>query len=240
MATNTIVDPEEMESQPETDYQQGVTGEIPPVAVQSAIGENTMDTLDRSNSLHSRKKEKLAVDFRRIPVPPNRFTPLKNNWMKIFTPCVQHMKLNIRINLRNRCVELRTSQETSEAGAIQKAADFVKAFLLGFEVNDAIALLRLDELFVESFEIRDVKPLKGDHLSRAIGRIAGSGGKTKFTIENITKTRVVLADSKIHILGAYQNIRVARTAICNLILGSPPSKVYGSLKIIASRFQAQL
>lgn len=35
-------------------------------------------------------------------------------------------------------------------------------------------------------------------------------GKTKFTIENATKTRVVLADSRIHILGSFQSIRIAR------------------------------
>ena len=35
-------------------------------------------------------------------------------------------------------------------------------------------------------------------------------GKTKFTVENATKTRVVLADTRIHILGSYQNIRIAR------------------------------
>ena len=47
-------------------------------------------------------------------------------------------------------------------------------------------------------------------------------GKTKFTIENATRTRIVLADSRIHILGSFQNIRIARDAVCALIMGSPP------------------
>ena len=41
--------------------------------------------------------------------------------------------------------------------------------------------------------------------------------------------------SKIHILGSFKNIALARRAICNLILGSPPSKIYGNLRNIASR-----
>jgi RNA-binding protein PNO1 len=172
-------------------------------------------------------------------------TPLKNSWMKIYVPLVEHMKLQVRMNVKGKAVELRNSKHTDETGAVQKGADFVKAFALGFEVDvrlvlllellgigalngifqDAVALLRLDDLYIDTFEIKDVKTLRGDNLSRAIGRIAGKDGKTRFAIENATRTRIVVADTRIHVLGSFANIKLARDAVVDLIMGSPPGKV---------------
>eukprot|EP00731_Ephydatia_muelleri_P038280 Em0705g1a len=72
--------------------------------------------------------------------------------MKIFTPIVEHLKLQIRLNVRTKNVEIKTSKHTTDLGAIQKAEDFVRAFMLGFNVDDALALVRLDDLFVESLK----------------------------------------------------------------------------------------
>lgn len=173
--------------------------------------------------------------YRRIRVPPHRLTPLRQEWNTVMQPIVQHLMLQIRYNPKMRAVELKTSEHTSDPGSIQKGADFIQAYMLGFEVQDAVALLRLDDLYIDTFEVKDVKTLHGDHLSRAIGRIAGQDGKTRFAIENATRTRVVLADSRIHILGSYQNISLARNAICDLILGAPPGKVYNKMRNVSKR-----
>lgn len=89
---------------------------------------------------------------------------------------MEQLKLQIRYNIKTKQVEIRkpddpTSSSDITDSSLQKSADFVRAFVLGFEVEDALALLRLEDLFVETFEVKDVKSLRGDHLSRAIGKL---------------------------------------------------------------------
>lgn len=183
---------------------------------------------------------------RSVKIPHHRFPPLKNVWMEVYTPVVEHCKLEIRMNLKTRCVDLRTSPQTAGVGVegstgankvmLQKAEDFVKAVIAGFDVKDAVALIRMDDVYIEGFEIKDVRAnLQGDNLSRCIGRLSGSHGKTKYTIENVTRTRIVIADTKIWIMGTTQNIRVARDALCDLIRGSPAAKVYTRIRAVMNR-----
>ncbi|TPX30077.1 hypothetical protein SeMB42_g07985 [Synchytrium endobioticum] len=164
----------------------------------------------KPHELRSGKQER-----RKVLIPPHRMSPLRKHWMKIYTPLVENMRLHVKMNEKARAVELRTCQETEEAGAIQKGADFVKAFSLGFEVDDALALLRLDDIYLDSFEVKDVKTLH----------------------ENASRTRIVVADTKIHILGSFANIKIARDAVVNLIMGASPGKVYSHLRIVGSRLK---
>jgi RNA-binding protein PNO1 len=113
------------------------------------------------------------------------------NWVNIFTPLAEMCGLQVRMNVKRKCVELRvcvlfqhhrtsrmnctslqTSKHTKEVGALQQGADFVKALSLGFDVNvhfhkffplivkfilvsqDALALLRMDDLYLDSFELK--------------------------------------------------------------------------------------
>ncbi|KAK7075670.1 pre-rRNA-processing protein pno1 [Halocaridina rubra] len=101
------------------------------------------------------KENTVDKELRKIHVPNNRYTPLKDNWEKLYTPIVEHLLLQVRFNLKTRNVEIRTGPETQDPNSIQKAADFVQAFVYGFDVDDALALVRLDDLYLETFDIKD-------------------------------------------------------------------------------------
>lgn len=52
----------------------------------------------------------LKNEFRRVPIPPHRFSPLKRDWVQIYTPLVENLGLQVRMNQKRRCVEMRVSR----------------------------------------------------------------------------------------------------------------------------------
>ena len=49
-------------------------------------------------------------EYRKIPVPRHRSTPLRQNWDSILKTLVEHMKLQVRMNTKRHAVELKVSQ----------------------------------------------------------------------------------------------------------------------------------
>jgi RNA-binding protein PNO1 len=106
-------------------------------------------------------------------------------------PIIQYLKLQIRFNSKTRSVELKTSELTEDLSAIQKGVDFLEAFMMGFEIQDAVALIRLDDLYIDSFMVTDVKILNGDHLSRAIGKNVSQCRLEYFCLNTLSSPQAV-------------------------------------------------
>jgi len=60
---------------------------------------------------------------------------------------------------------------------LQKGIEFLNAFAKGFEIIDRVSVIRMDIFYIRTLHIKDVKrTMKGDHLTRTVGRICEANG----------------------------------------------------------------
>lgn len=182
------------------------------------------------------KSSSSSLPIKAVRIPPHRRTSIRKYWIDIYTPLVKHCGLEVRMNTKRHQVEMRLPPgSTNDPAILTKAAEFVRAIVLGFLPADALAILRLDDIFIHTFDIKQVRILHGDALGRAVGRVSGSRGRTKYHLENLTRTRIVIADTVVHIMGTVENVKVCRDAITDLIKGSPASTVLSRYKTVMDR-----
>lgn len=90
-------------------------------------------------------------EFQYINVPEHRYRVVKDKWIEIYEPIAKHMKLNIRYNIKKKRIELLSTKFTTNSSAMQKSVNFCKAICLGFEIKDAVAILRLDDIYIDRY-----------------------------------------------------------------------------------------
>ncbi|AFM99337.1 putative RNA-binding protein [Encephalitozoon hellem ATCC 50504] len=179
----------------------------------------------------------IEIQTRSIPIHPKKMRMMKEEWMKIYTPIVEICKIQIRMNIKGRCVEMRTCEHTEDPSYLERSAQYIEAVSIGFPIDDAIAILKFSDVFLDRFEISEVKTLRGHHVERAVGRIIGREGKTKDAIEEFSRSKIIVQEQMIHFLGTIENIRIAKDAVCRLIMGSQPGSIFNRLRIINSRLK---
>lgn len=80
-----------------------------PASTQPDFGAETATASKSTRKSNATTKMHGKDIYRRIPIPPHRLTPLKQNWMQLYKPLVETMSLVVRYNTRAKAVEIKAS-----------------------------------------------------------------------------------------------------------------------------------
>lgn len=131
----------------------------------------------------------------------------------------------ISINVDSKEGDVIISGE--EALNLYSAREIIKAIGRGFNPDVALLLLKQDYA-LEIIEIKEHTDAK--KLERIRGRIIGSGGKSRKTIEMLTDCNISVYGKTVSIIGEVENANAARQAIEKLIGGSKHGNIYKLLE----------
>ncbi len=134
-------------------------------------------------------------------------------------------KTNTKIKITN---DGYVTVEGEDSFEILKAMNVIKAIGRGFNPQTAFRLLK-DEYVFDIIDITDYARTK-NALIRLRGRVIGTKGKAKRTIQELTETDIVIYGKTVGIIGFPENVALAREAIIKLLEGAMHSTVYHFLE----------
>jgi len=110
--------------------------------------------------------------------------------------------------------------------------EVVLAIGRGFNPEIALQLLKPDY----ALEIISIEETKKNHLKRIKGRLIGTAGKARKTIESLTDCNISVFGKTIAMIGPAEKVDLARRAVEMLLQGSPHANVYQMLERNSLRY----
>lgn len=141
-------------------------------------------------------------------------------------------ELKVKITNKGNVIQVN-GQPEDEYLAIQ----VIEAMTLGFSSTKALLLAQEDFIFEKIL----IKNLTHRHdLERIRGRIIGTNGRTKRTIESLGNCNISVHDNTVGIIGFADEIETTITALKSLIKGKKQTKTYSYLEEARSKFKNEL
>ncbi|PIN86083.1 RNA-processing protein [Candidatus Woesearchaeota archaeon CG10_big_fil_rev_8_21_14_0_10_44_13] len=156
-----------------------------------------------------------------IKIPRERVAVLIGKKGEIKREVEQATKTNIDVDSTEGDVLIRGKDSIG----MLSAKDVVMAIGRGFNPEIALLLLKQDYCF-ELISIADYAGKSRNSMERLKGRIIGSEGKSRRTIETLTETNLSVYGKTVGIIGEIANVDCARKAIEKLLEGSQHAGVY--------------
>jgi KH domain-containing protein len=132
-------------------------------------------------------------------------------------------KLKVKVQIVGRKVTI----DSEDGMAEYEAANVLDAIQFGFSFHKAIALAD-PEIVFRKMNYKDFTRRKD--MEEVRGRVIGTYGKTKNTIEQIADCEVHIGETAIGFICHAESIEEATTAVRNLIKGSKQANVYRFLE----------
>ena len=134
--------------------------------------------------------------------------------------------LNVKLEINSETGEVKI-MPAGEPDPIKllKARDIIRAIMYGFSPERAMRLLD-EDAYLEVIDLKQHTSGRREDIVRVAGRIIGEGGKARKMIEELTGAYISVYDHYVAIIGDYDQVRMARTAIEMLIRGRQHSTVY--------------
>jgi len=138
----------------------------------------------------------------------------------------ERLSVELQINSETGDVEIILGLNAQDPSLLFRAKEVVTAIGRGFSPERAFILLDDEEALFEVIDLRDIVGKSLSDMERLKGRIIGRNGKTRKIIEELTDAKISVYGHTVSIIGAMDEVEIARDAIQMLLRGNQHRTVY--------------
>ena len=165
-----------------------------------------------------------------VRIPKERVGVLIGPEGKVKRDIEERLQVKLGIESEGGGVEITLDEKATDPSILLRAKDVVTAIGRGFSPDEAFRLIRNEDTLFDFIDLRLIFGRSDSDITRVKSRIIGMNGKTRRTIEELTEADVVVYGHTVGIIGTFEQVDAARTAVQMIIQGSEHHTVYAYLQ----------
>jgi ribosomal RNA assembly protein len=175
-----------------------------------------------------------------VRIPKERVGVLVGADGKVKQYIEEKLSVELQVESESGGVTAVLNREATDPSLLFKAKDVVTAIGRGFSPEYALRLIRDEDAIFDLIDLRDTFGRSESDIKRVKGRIIGMNGKTRRLIEELTDANVVVYGHTVGLIGTFEQVNAARSAVQMLIDGSQHHSVYKFLQRKRSELKKQM